>query len=222
MALALTSLYARSGWRARAVFSGGNPSGISVGAFAITRSDGGPCTVVVLFARPVDGTALELVLSERLLSRAIYLLTWSATSTPFSFIPPLSQDPSVQAADDDPDAEANGVDLAWISNDPTPSGDCDRRSGVSCVQYDLLNRAALVPGELVQDVTAGANIGALVNSSSSDSQLLQAGAKLEAEFRRDQRVADADVNVTVGTAGQTFFGGQVQTRAGQQAPVRSQ
>lgn len=221
MALALAQLYARSGFRVRAVFSGGDPSGTAPAALVVTRQDGGPCSVTVLFARPVDGTALELVLSERLLSRVIYILTWSGSSTPFSFVPPLSQDPSVQAADDDPDAETNGVDLAWISNDPTPSGDCDRRSGVACVQYDLLNRAELVPGELMQDVTAGANIGALVNSSSSDSQLLQAGAKLEAEFRRDPRVADADINVTVGTAGQTFFGGQVQTRAGQNSAVRS-
>lgn len=221
MALALAQLYARSGWRARAVFSGGNPSGIAPAALVITRQDGGPCAVSVLAARTIDGTALELVLSERLLSRVIYVLTWSSSSTPFSFVPPLAQDPSVQSPDDDPDAEANGVDLAWISNDPTPSGDCDRRSGVACVQYDLLNRAELVPGELMQDVTAGANFGALVNSSSSDSQLMQAGAKLEAEYRRDQRVADASINVAVGTSGQTFFGGQVQTRAGQQTPVRS-
>lgn len=222
MALALVQAYARSGWRVRAVFAGGSPSGVTPAALTITRQDGGPCTVTVASLAVVDATALELVLSERVLPKIAYVLTWSGTTQSFAFFPPRAQDPALQPIDDDPDAEANGVDLAWCSNDPTPSGDCDRRSGLACVQYDLVNRAMLKPGELVQDVTAGADVGSLVNASASDSQLMQAGARLEAEFRKDSRVADVGVNVSVGTEGQTFFGGQVRTRAGQAAPVRSQ
>lgn len=221
MALAVVQVYARSAWRVRVVFSGGNPSSVQPGDFTVTRQDGGPCSITVASLMVIDGTALEVVLSESVISRVVYVMTWSATGIPFSFSPPAALDPSVQPQGDDPDAEANGVDLAWISDNPSSSGDCPQRRGTACVQYDLENRAFLVPGELMQDTSAGGNVQRLVNSSSSDAELLQAGARLDAEFKRDSRVADSSMNVTVDTQGQSSFNGQVKTRAGQQAPVRS-
>jgi hypothetical protein len=220
MALAIVQVYARSGWRARAVYSGGNPAGAQPGDFAITRQDGGPCTVTVAAVQSADVTSLELVMSERLIPKVAYVLTWGTSATPFSWTLPAAQDPTVAAQDDDPDAEANGVDLAWISSDPGPSGDCQRRTGLACVQYDLSNLAFIVPGDLINDPAAGANLQSLVNSSSSDAEMLQAGAALSAQFRRDPRVADADVDVVVGIDAPASFNGQIKTRAGQTAPVQ--
>lgn len=221
MALALVQTYARSGFRVRAVFSGGNPSGQPASAFTVTRQDGGPCSITVVAVRQVDVSALEVVLSERALSGITYLLTWSATSSAFVFSTPAAMDLSLQDPNDDPDAEANGIDLAWASGDPGPGGDCPRRTGIDCVKYDLPNRAVLIPGELVQAADAGANIQRLVNSSSSDTDMGRAGSALDTEFRRDRRVADSRMEVVIGTAGQTSFNGQVKTHAGQEVPVRS-
>jgi hypothetical protein len=220
MPLSVVQVYARSAWRARAVFSGGSPSGVLPGDFTITRQDGGPTTAAVASVMVIDGTALELRLSEQLLAKIVYLLTWSATSFPFSFIRPIDLDRDIKPLGDDPDAEANGVDLAWVSGDPTPDGDLPRRSGLACVEHDLPNVAVLVPGELVQAPARGGNFNALVNSSSSDADIRRAGALLEAEFRRDDRVEDSEVDVTTTSNSGTFVG-QVRTRAGQSAPVRS-
>jgi len=222
MALSLVQVYARSGWRVRAVYAGGNPSGAVPTDFVFARQDGGPTTVTALAVVVVDGNSVELATSERLISGVIYTVTWSGTTLSFSFFPQIELAPSVQAPDDDPDAEANGVDWAWISGNPTASGDCPRRSGIACVEYDLPNRAVLIPGELVQDQTAGGGLLLKVNGAMTDAELQRAAGGLENEFKRDRRVKDCNVDTTSSTDGSVNFNGQVQTRAGQQALVRSQ
>ena len=214
MALSIVQLFARSPWRVRAVFAGGTPSGVLAGDFAITRKDGGPCTIAVASLISIDVNALELVLSEATLAGVSYVATWSAAAFGFQFSTPLSQNPAVQPIGDDPEAEAYGVDLAWISDDPHADGDCARRRGVACLEYDLPNRAALIPGELVQDQGAGANLPQQINGSAGNADLVQIASRLEAEFKRDDRVQDAEINTSDGALqGDVNFNGQVLTIA---------
>lgn len=221
MALTIVQLYARSAFRVRAVFSGGSLAGVVPTDFAVTRQDGGPTTESVAALQIIDSTSLELKLSERLIAKVQYLLAYGAQSLAFAYYPAAKLDPIVQPVNEDPDTEANGVDLAWISSDPGPDGDCQRRTGLACVQYDLVNRAYLVPGELVQAQDAGAALPQTINGPGGRYETLQIAGKLESEWRRDDRVVDASVDPVIGTGGEVDFNGQVQTRAGQSAPVRT-
>lgn len=216
----IVQLYARSAFRVRAVFDG-DPSAVQVSDFAITRQDGGPTTAEVASLFAVDGNSLELKLSERLISKVHYVFAYAAQSIAVTYFPAAKFDPVVAPVNEDPDAEANGVDLAWISDDPGPDGDCRRRKGLACVQYDLVNRAMLVPGELVQDQSAGASMPQKINGSGGRFELLQIAGTLDREWRRDDRVDDVSVDPVVGTDGEVDFNGQVRTRAGQSAPVRT-
>lgn len=219
----LVQVYARSAWRVRAIFDGPvvPPNVPTLSNLTISRADGGPTTIVVQNLFGIDSSSGELSLSERMIEGVGYLLTYAGVAYPIGYTAPVLVGTTSQYSDGDPDAEVNGVDLAWVSNDPGPDGDCQRRTGIACVEYDLPNRAVLRPGELVQDQSAGAALDLTVNGAASDSDLLATAAKLEAEFRRDDRVQDVSVDASSDSEGDVTYGGQVQTRAGQQAQVRS-
>jgi hypothetical protein len=222
MALSLGQVFARSAWRLRAAFNGGDPTGQPASAFVVARADGGPCTVTAAHVIGVDGTAVELSLSEKLLPRIVYTLTWGATTLRFSFVRARATDRTIQPSGEDPEAEVFGVEPAWFSKPLGPDGDFQRRRGIECLKYDLPNRAMLRKNELAQDPTAGGNLIDGVNGPAGRFVTQQLAADLATEFRRDDRVRDAAIDPVVSPDGEVDFNSQVQTRAaGGSVSVRS-
>jgi hypothetical protein len=194
MALALIAIDARSQWRIRAFFAGGDPSGQPASAFTLARADGGANTIKIVNAFTPDMGQRELVTSEPLSIGTLYAITWSGNTLTCVFnVAP--DDPMFAPDADDPEAEVFGVDLDWIFGQPTADGDCPRRTGQECLVHDLAARVELKKGELVHLPTKGANIKQDTNGPAAPADLLATQATLDAEFRDDDRVADLAITV---------------------------
>jgi hypothetical protein len=210
MALAITQVYARTPFRVRVVFSGGSPAGQPASAFALTRQDGGPNEIVISSLFPFDTASLELSASSRLLAGIIYVLTWSGQAIPFSYAAPLAQrQDAAPTRDDDPEAEAFGVDVAWLFSEPTAGGDCPQRRGRACNEYDLPRRAVLKRGELVHLPNAGGNLLDSINGPNDVGTALEQAAAVEADRRNDERLTDVEADVSTDTEGRTLLNGRV-------------
>jgi hypothetical protein len=209
MALAMTQVYARTPFRIRVVFSGGSPAGQPASAFALARQDGGPNEIVVSSLFPFDVASLELSVSSPLLAGIIYLLTWSAQSVAFSYTVPIAQDAQITPADDDPEAEAFGVDLAWLFSAPTADGDCPQRRGRACLEYDLPKRAVLKKGELVHLPASGGGLLDTINGPNDVGTLLELASTVEADWRGDDRLSEVQADISTDTDGNAILGGRV-------------
>lgn len=194
MALSLDRVDARAPWRIRAFFSGGSPAGQPANAFVLTRIDGGANTAKIINAFSPDVAEIELVVSEALIPGVVYAVTWSAMVALCMFnVPPEDLLPDVA---EDIGAELFGIDLDWLFGVPDADGDCPRRSGSECLVHDLGARSLLKKSELIHLPTKGANLMDTVNGPASPAEQGAIQGTLEAEFRDDDRVADASVDVS--------------------------
>lgn len=194
MALALIAIDARSQWRIRAFFAGGNPSGQPASAFSLARADGGANTAKIVNAFTADVGQIELVTSEPMGIGTQYTITWSGiTLTCVYNLAP--DDPQIAPDADDPEAEVFGVDFDWIFGTPTADGDCPRRTGQPCLVHDLGARAELRKGELVHLPTKGAGVRQDINGPAGNADLQAVAGTLDAEFRDDDRVKDMTISV---------------------------
>lgn len=196
MALKMETALVRSPWRIRAYFSGGDPSSQVIGSFSIARQDAQPSTLTLASLFTPDVGQLELCTSEPLTIGVVYVLTWGANSCPVVFdVAP--DDPDYTAAPEDPEAEVFGVDLDWLFGSPGPDGDCPQRRGQACLVHDLAAMALLRRGELVHMPTKGADLPTTISGSLAPAALLETQARLESEFRDDDRVSDLSVTTAV-------------------------
>jgi hypothetical protein len=202
-------------WRIRALFGGAGTASEPPEAFSLARADGGHSLVRVATVLPTDTAQLDLVLSEPLEPGVVYVLSWQTEATEVSFV---EADPSV-TEEVHLELDLFGRDLDWLEGDPTPDGDCPVREGLPCLVHDLVHRAALRPGELVQLPQAGAGLPDRVNGPSTDSELRQLGGRVEAEWRADDRVDELRADVVAETDGSVHISGRVKP-IGIVSPIR--
>lgn len=192
--MALRSAIAPSRYRIRCTFDSVAP--LTAASYAVVRKDSGPgapTATLAFLPAPSDVYTAAIVLSDPLFDDVIYTVTVAGFTVDVAYHPTQASD-NVRAVDD-PEAEIFKRDLDWIDGDPDAAGDCPGRRGLPALDHDLLAVAFLEPGELVHKPDAGGAVIRLVNSSSTQSELDEAAARLEAQYRRDSRVDRASVEV---------------------------
>lgn len=184
----IQSAYATSPWRVRLKFDAAGS--LTPSTYAITRKDSGPGSPTVVLAfnpSPADTSTVDITLSAPLLDATIFTVTQGgASSADVAYYPPQNTSSRI-IADDDPEAEAFGIDYSWIDSDPDATGDCPRRRGLAAYRHDLPMRALLSPGDLIQAPTAGGALYPKINSPASDSELSEDASRVESDLRNDPR-----------------------------------
>jgi hypothetical protein len=174
----------------------------------VSRVDGaGGVSLSVNFAFQTDLTSLELALSGGLVPDVKYLFEYGPAGTGITaYIPPISQS-SRGSSQDDPEAEALGIDVDWLAESLDASGDMPTIRGRDCLSNDLVAIAKTDPGELFHRPKEGGGMLSQVNGPGND---LDAVARaLRATWSRDRRVKsvntievshDTDGTVTASTS----------------------
>lgn len=180
-------------WRLRALFVA-DGSFTSLNDWSLT-SPAGEHGIADAWA--LSGHAVELALDEPLTPGLLYTLEHASSSRTldFRYIAP----PAVEQADeddDDPEAEAFGVDVDWLADSLTASGDLPDVRGLAALKHDLAGVAVLSPGELPHRPLAGVGLRSRVNASADDGAISDVRADLIAAFTADDRVRDATAEVT--------------------------
>lgn len=211
----ILQLFSRSPYRLSVTTD--NAPTTNAGDYVVSRPDGAPIVVSVTNVWLTGPTTAELSLSPPLLPGIIYVLTLpnapSAPSAQLSYQLPVISTPAPLASEEDPEAEALGVDLDWFADQLTSIGDTPSIRGRQCVVNDLQMIAFIVPSELAHRPNDGGNIKASVNApSNSTDQVL---AALKRQWSKDPRVKKNGIGIQVdaSTVGQIFWRAQVQTIA---------
>lgn len=166
--------------------------------YTLTRQDGGACAITCTLAWIPAGSpsVAELALSGRLLEGVVYVMAVSGSgSAEVTYRAPRSA-PATGPAADDPEAEAFGVDRAWITDQLGPNGDLQRRGGLAAFKYDLGAIAATEPGELFHLPDDGAGMPSRVNGPGTPGEVAGVAASLKRQWSRDYRVKRGGVKVT--------------------------
>jgi len=192
---------------------------LAAGDYALSRADGGYTTAAVALVWSDAGspTVAELALTEALVETVVYQVTITGHgAADVSFRAPLALEARV-IGQDDPEAEAYGVDVAWIADGITPRGGLGRRAGLAAVRYDLVAAARTRRGEWFHRPDDGAGIDDQVNAPGDPGTIDAFAARLRSQWVRDERVERGGVTVTVtaSEAGDGVFDvdARVRTRA---------
>jgi hypothetical protein len=196
----ITEARARSPWRLRLVFDAIPGGATTAASYTLTREDGAGTSAEVARAFAVDATAVELALSEALRDHVTYQVALAGVADPAAvrYSPPLAQ---ILGADrqDDPEAEAFGVDSDWLAERLSGDGDVPEVRGLPCL-----------PGEVYHRPDCGAGIPTRVNGPAPLSELAAAAKR---EWLKDDRVKRASPKVTESSAGEISIRGDVQSVA---------
>jgi hypothetical protein len=207
----ITEARARSPWRLRLVFDAIPGGATTAASYTLTREDGAGTSAEVARAFAVDATAVELALSEALRDHVTYQVALAGVADPAAvrYSPPLAQ---ILGADrqDDPEAEAFGVDSDWLAERLSGDGDVPEVRGLPCLRHDLIAVARTVPGEVYHRPDCGAGIPTRVNGPAPLSELAAAAKR---EWLKDDRVKRASPKVTESSAGEISIRGDVQSVA---------
>jgi hypothetical protein len=143
--------------------------------------------VAQVWARGARG--VELAMVEPLLPGALYVVRDLVSNTQASLVY-RSEPPAAPAAAGDPEAEAFGCDLDWLSP-RSPSGDVVVVSGLPALRHDVAALAHLSPSELPHRPLAGMGLVQRVNGTDPG----ELGPEAAATLRSDPRVAAATCEV---------------------------
>jgi hypothetical protein len=203
---AFVQALARSRWRISVTFDGAFVAWTTPATYTLTRADGSPTSVVASRAFATDSTTIELALSEGLLEDVIYTLTATGVAGSTSVSVRAVPVEAVAAADDDPEAEAFGVDVDWLAPALDASGDIPTIRGRDCLLQDLVAIARTSPGELFHRPDAGAGLDAKVNGAVTTDRIT---ADVLREWKRDERVQRVEVRTSSTSDGETTVRGDV-------------
>lgn len=183
-------------------------------SYVVTRTDGVATAVTVDVAWLARSTVYVLALTEALVPGVEYTLTpdWTAARAVVWRLPLPQTDEEGDPYD--PEAEAYGLDVDWLSDALDGERDAPVIRGRECLKHDLIAVALTHHGELVHDPGVGAGAGGYVNQAGAGRR----PAELAATWRRlaleDARVAQADVSYTVASTGVARFKLRVTTAPG--------
>jgi hypothetical protein len=161
---------------------------------------------------PAAQNTVEISLSAPLLDGVIYLLTVGPVSAAFSWQDPIP-DPGQSPNADDPEAEVFGVDIDWLFGDLTADGDVESIRGQRCLEEDLISVCFLNPGELAQFPDDGVGMPDRVNGPFSSAESRTLRTKIVSQWRKDDRVRDASVELTINSDLTVDLEGRVQSIA---------
>jgi phage baseplate assembly protein W len=203
---------ARSPWRVRLVFDVAPGAPTTPGTYALARTDGAGPAPAVARVLPLDTASVELVLAEGLLPALLYTLTVTgASGTPrVSYRAPDAQALGT-VPDEDPEAEAFGLDVDWLAPTLAPGGDLPTVRGRACLVHDLAAVAVTRPGELFHRPEVGAALPQRVNGPNTPADLLDARAGVKRAWLADDRVRGVELTATAATDGTATLTGKVQS-----------
>lgn len=193
---------AQQPFRVTAFFASFTGSQLSPEAYTLAR--GGVVAVEIEAAWQRSGGAIELALVEPLLVGERYTLAHTGASNvvELAYIEPVSAPTAAgrltlqRGAEDDPEAEAFGVDVDWFAAGLTPSGDLPAVRGLAALKHDLAALAVLNPGELLHRPAAGLGLSRRVNGAASAGARAELEADARAAYLADTRVKDASITIT--------------------------
>lgn len=207
----LLSAAARSAWRVGVTFDAAWGGMATATNYQFARQDGVGTTVVANVAFNTDTLGVDLALSEGLNVGVVYFVSAAGVSgsaaVAYLVAPPQ---PAGALPEDDPEAEAFGVDIDWLAPSLDQSGDAPEIRGRACLKNDLPAIAKTMPGELYHRPHDGGGLPSEVNGPDSVDDI---GARVRGQWLKDSRVRDAQLRVTVDTAGGVQIAAQVTPAA---------
>jgi hypothetical protein len=215
MPATLAVAYAQSAWRIRAGWQGGAASTVA-SDYVVTRADGGPCLITANSVFVVDSAAstVDLALSERMLSGVSYVVTVGGVSFTVPYRDPKTDPRLTGPVAFDPEAVIFGRDIDWLFGDLTPDGDTEEIVGQRCLVEDAVSVFYLNKNELVQYPEDGVGAPRRTNGDGSSRSVKNLAAAAAAQWRKDDRVVDADAIVTFASDGSVEIGGKIKNVSG--------
>lgn len=190
---------AQSPWRLLTLTDSTFTGYATAGNYSISRADGLDTTIVVAQVISIDTITQSLALSDALIPDVIYLLGATGVTGLMAFsFRPVSQIASGGGPIDDPEAEAFGLDVDWLSP-KLVSGDTPTIRGMECLRQDATAIAMTEPGELYHRPQDGAGLPKQVNGPASAGDL---AARLKRQWLKDPRVRLAEPKVTIKGTGE--------------------
>ena len=171
--------------------------------YVISRQDNGAVTITVTNVWSTGTNAVEMSTSDALSNDFVYVVTLpNASGTPSAVLgyrTPQSIT-TLPAVDDDPEAEALGVDIDWLAPALDPAGDSPKIRGRACLINDLAAAALTTPGELFHKPTDGGGMRLKVNGPAIPGQLSGIRASLLRQWTKDPRVRQGGVAIDVSSS----------------------
>lgn len=202
---------ARSDRRVRLVVDAADATLAVPSYFVVSRADGAGTVLFVAQAFATDPRAYELSVSAPLTPGIVYLVGHPALAQAVRFSwQPAAPQVRGQAAADDPEAEALGVDVDWWAPALAPGGDMPELRGRASLEQDLVTIAQVEPGELYHRPQDGGGLPSAVNGPNSSDELVRLATRLRRQWASDARVSAAQVSVTADAQGATRVQATVQ------------
>lgn len=146
----------------------------------------------------IDATTAELALEEPLEASTRYTVEHVSGASAVWFAydagPRITHTAALEEQGD-PEAEAFGRDIDWLSDTLTPTRDLPEAAGLPALKHDLAALAVLNPGELVHRPTAGVGMRRRVNGLGTEESVREVEADVSAAYLADDRVRDVVVAV---------------------------
>lgn len=203
-----------SPWRISVVFDSAPTT--TTTDYVLTRQDGltdGAITNYVFFT----GTnVVDLALNQQLSTDSVYLLSYQGgTQVALSYRQPANPNLTPTVGQDDPEAEAYGIDIDWFADSLTAAGDVPLIHGLQCLRNDLAATALTFPGEIFHRPDVGAGMQTRVNGPNLPQQLDDIRATLKRTWATDDRVIPGGIDISVDSSvsGQITATAKVQTVA---------
>lgn len=205
---------ARSIWRVRVVFDGPDAGLVDATKYSIVREDGAFSLCDVTFAFLIDSRTAEIAIKPAIVEGLIYRVTHT-DAVGYALCQFRSPSQSVLASKtaDDPEAEAFGVDIDWLTDELTADGDMQEIRGRKCVLNDLVCIARTIPGELVHSPEAGAGLPREINGPMTEDELLRISSAVKSAWSADDRVESLLVSVSETSNGEVSIDGKIKTIA---------
>lgn len=176
--------------------------------YVVTRADGASTAATVSLAFQVVANVAELVVAnEPLIDGIAYIVSnpvaSGAPSAQVTYRQPLFQSQVPVSPAEDPEAEAFGVDIDWLADSMTGSGDTPAVRGRQCMINDLAVIAMITKGELFHRPDAGAGVKLFVNGPMTDQSAKLVSGSVTREWYKDPRVKQGGITVVVSRAAAT-------------------
>lgn len=172
----------------------------NVADYAIVRQDGGYSAAAFRLAWMIGTNTVELALTEALEPSVVYVVSIPGASGAPTYVlgyyGVLSNAPAQQAAGEDPDAEAYGVDADWLNDSLDPTGDLIKVSGPPCLTNDIQAVAVINPGEIFHRPDDGAALPTFVNDAGNQIEISRMHSSLKQQWLKDSRIKSVDSIVT--------------------------
>lgn len=179
--------------------------------YTISRPDFGPTVIRVTVAWLIGPTTVELALSEPMVDGVIYVVAVAGSgSAQVAYRQPAAPGAVQMPGEPDPEAEAFGVDIAWITSPAlTSAGDVPQRRGAECLRSDLAAIAVTDRGELFHRPDDGAGLNSKTNGPGNASGVGAVGATVKRQWLSDDRVRRVDLSATANALGQVTVNASV-------------